>query len=409
MKRTIKKASVFLLAALMLATMFVPAMAVNTYTPISGGKVPITETLYLQKSDTIVPTVTYTLALANPAGPYKASTDSSGNVTVTGTQWTSAAYTGTPTVSQSTVSFAPGDTVSDLGGTGEWQRYVEKSGANGFEVDFSNVQFKEPGLYVYKLTKSSSGADAGTASNTRAGTDTATENYICVYVKEKDDGTLTLESVTYTNNNSTETAAGKTIGKSYLDQYPATNKDLTVSKTVSGNGGSKTQYFQFSIQLSGGVAGAKYLLSGNYDATTAVTEYNATAIDNHGATQLNAAEDPSGSNKYYITLDPNGAYSGTVWMQHGQSVTIKELPKNMSYTVDEVASTATGYTETHTGEENGKIADAAVTVAYTNTKTTTTPTGILLQYGAPIAGVLLVAGLLAVLFATKRRKEQEAE
>lgn len=398
MKKTMKRISVFLLVALVMALSVVPSLAANEYAGISGGELTIEETLYLEKADTVVPTVTYTLAF-DPSQTAPLKEDGT-------TAWLDRSFTGTPTVTTASVAFSPSSTVQ-TDGTGDWSRYV----AGNFALDFSTVTFKEPGIFRYNLIKAISGADKRDTSNYRSGT-AGDENYILCYVTEKNDGTLALDGITYVHSDSSKSAGGRTLAKTYKDQYPAINQNLTVSKTVTGDQGSKTQYFQFTINLSGGVAGAKYKVSGSYDATTAITEYNATAYENNGSTLLKATAG-DGTNgfaegEYFITLDESGAYSGSIWMQHSQNVTIEQLAKNMTYTVDEVDATATGYTETHTNDETGTIGDNDVTVAYTNDKNGTPPTGILLQYGAPIAGILLVGGLFIVLMMTKRRKEQEA-
>lgn len=401
MKKTMKRISVFLLVALVMALSVVPSLAANEYTGISGEELTIEEKLYLEKADTVVPTVTYTLAF-DPSQTAPLKEDGT-------TAWLPRSFTGAPAVTTASVAFSPSSTVQ-TDGTDDWSRYV----AGNFALNFATVTFKEPGIFRYNLIKTISGADASDTSNYRSGT-AGDENYILCYVTEKNDGTLALDGITYVNSNSSKSAGGRTLAKTYKDQYPAINQNLTVSKTVTGDQGSKTQYFKFTINLSGGVAGAKYKVSGIYDTTTAVTEYNSTAYNNNGSDLLKttqASADIAGTDiqmgDYYITLENDGTYSGAIWMQHGQSVTIEGLAKNMTYTVDEVDATATGYTETHTNDETGTIGDNNVTVAYTNDKNGTPPTGILLQYGAPIAGILLVGGLFIVLMMTKRRKEQEA-
>lgn len=398
MKKTMKRISVFLLVALVMALSVVPSLAANEYTGISGEELTIEEKLYLEKADTVVPTVTYTLAF-DPSQDAPLKEDGT-------TKWLPRSFTGTPTVTTASVAFSPSSTVQ-TDGAGDWSRYV----AGNFALNFSSVKFKEPGIFRYNLIKTISGTDANDTSNYRSGKP-GDENYILCYVTEAGASTLTLDRITYVHSESSQSAGGKTLAKTYKDQYPAINQNLTVSKTVTGDQGSKTQYFQFTINLSGGVAGAKYKVSGSYDATTAITEYNATAYENNGSTLLKATAgdviNGFAEGEYFITLDEYGAYSGAIWMQHGQRVTIEGLAKNMTYTVDEVDATATGYTETHTNDETGTIGDDNVIVAYTNNKNGTTPTGIVLQYGAPIAGILLVGGLFIVLMMTKRRKEQEA-
>ena len=56
-----------------------------------------------------------------------------------------------------------------------------------------------------------------------------------------------------------------------------------------------------------------------------------------------------------------------------------------------------------TGSVSGKTLDLDRTVDIVNTKTPTTPTGIILQAAAPVAGIVLALALLAVVMLSKKR------
>lgn len=381
MKRTKTLASL-LLVVLLLAVSVAPAFAASAYTGKAGTSYRITETLKLEKADTIVPTVSYKLALVNKV-PL---TESGGPVNTN-------AYSGTPSITTDTVSFSSASTVR---GTGtNYGRYV----TGDFVIDFTTVTFYEPGVYRYNLTKTMTTDEASEKITNNRGTD-----YVLIYVAS-DANTATLQNVVYVHDNKTETVNGTAIGKEYLDRYRSSNHHLFVSKTVTGNMGSKSQYFQFTINLTGGVADSKYEVSGTYQAATEVTAHNDQSYNNATLLGLTPGTDADGNEANFITLDENGAYTGTVWMRHGQSLTIEELAQGISYTVSEANGDYTKTLSSSSAKETGKIpADGDVQVAYVNTKEITPPTGINLQVLAPVFGIALVSLLLAVVLLSKRRE-----
>ncbi|MBR7081617.1 MAG: hypothetical protein IKI49_02775 [Oscillospiraceae bacterium] len=376
MKRTIKKASVFLLAALMLATMFVPAMAAYTAVSVTGTPANVKWAHSLEITDS----------------PYNLDYD----ITYSFTAGAAAAMPGSPATGVSGVptiaDISYGPTAGDNFATAANHK-ISKEAA----ITWTNVSFTEPGTYYWPI---SSTVNKGSAPENAS---TNTQHYLYAFVADNN-GALEVNAVGVTtqekDTNGVPTLATKTPP---VDQYPSTTNDLTVSKTVTGNMGSKEQYFKFEITvtLPAGIAARDYTISGNYDTNVPATAYN------------QAQSNPSGT--INLAASATATYTIDVWLKHGQSFKIEQLPYNTTYSITE--SNNDGYTVTidnagttvNGNTATGTITDAAKTVAYTNNKTNTPPTGILLQYGAPIAGVLLVAGLMAVLFATKRRKEQEAE
>lgn len=377
MKRTIKKASVFLLASVMLATMFVPAMAAYTAVGVTGTPANVKLTHSLEITDApynLDYDITYSFAVGTAGAIAPAPT---------------SAVTGTPSIAA--ISYGPtaGDNFATAAG-----HKIEKGAA----ITWTGVTFSEPGTYYWPVTTT---VDKGSAPENAS--NNMPTRYLYAFVIDNN-GALEVAAVGVADGtvdaNGVPTLGNKPTPE---DQYPSTTNDLTVSKTVTGNMGSKEQYFKFEITvtLPSGIAARDYTISGNYDTNVPATAYNQAQSNTSGTINLASSA--------------TATYTIDVWLKHGQSFKIEQLPYNTAYSITE--SNNDGYTVTidnagttvNGNTATGTITDAAKTVAYTNNKDTTPPTGILLQYGAPIAGVLLVAGLLAVLFATKRRKEQEAE
>ena len=386
--------------ALILSVMVVPASAASAYIGINatGGNelktLTLPETLKLQWHDTPIPDLTYTYAISQTATivekdgvPYGAADAVDGAPTIkigtSGTAGASAALNySTKTESDVTRSATEyGSTISD-----------------DVIVDFSNVKFSEPGIYRYTLTKTASGSDSTAATNNEV------TKAIDVVVTDPNNADGKLEVVTYISNGE----SGSTDkDNNYEDQFPKSRSDLTIVKNVSGAQASKDQYFKITVSLNGTIAGTEYTVDLTHaDATTEATVYDA-------ATHVNPAT---------ITV-PGGAtaVSQDFYLKHGQSITIKNITQGISYTIVEDPTSSKGYTVsaavtgdtegvTNTAGTDGTVTDTSLdsstTVTYTNTKAPYVPTGIELQSGAPIMGILMVAGLLAVVLIGKRKKEE---
>jgi ribosomal protein L2 len=151
----------------------------------------------------------------------------------------------------------------------------------------------------------------------------------------------TLEDVTHSllvkTSGSTVTASidGKTGTNSNAITIQNYLKDtagnLTISKSVAGNGADITKSFDFTLMLNGAPGTYTYI--------------------GHGI--------------------PGGiiASGDKISLTHGQSITIMGLPKGATYKVTEADYSGDGYTTTSTGATGSIVADATQTASFTNMRT----------------------------------------
>lgn len=357
---------------LMLSTIGLPALAdVVNYTAVTPDNSSFNHTMELTESPyNLNYTITYSFAAGNPTVKSPVGLNASDVID------------GAPVIAS--VSYGPED---DFAGAAEHK--ITKTVA----VDWSSVSFKEPGVYYWEITKT---ADAGGAPLSLSNNDVKT--YLFALVTDVN-GVLTAAAT------GLSTTAELTKKVDMQDQYPATAVDLSIGKTVTGTQGSKEQYFKFQIQITpAGSATRNYQISGFDPATTVdASPYNT------GATQ------PTNP----VSLTGNSQSTITVWLRHGQTFKIEDLPYGTSYTVTESANV--GYdtpTTVVTGDNTNSTANdiasgtdktvtdssltADTTVQYTNHKDADVPTGISLSSGAAIMGILLALGLLVLAFVPKR-------
>lgn len=261
------------------------------------------------------------------------------------------AVTGTPEISnQGNVSFKQGDTTynsvqtqpdsvtvqnEDTKGTknqdkltlGTGKKYARKD----VSIDFSNVSFKQPGVYRYIITESASTAQGITndADNTRV---------LDVYVvDDPNDNQNVLSIAGYVLHNNENDSVVNRDGKhvesnkstGFTNDY--TTYNLTLKKGVYGDKGSRDEYFKFTVKISNAIAGTVYNLDlSNADATTKVNGINST-------THTNPAS---------LTVSSDGTITQDYWLQNGQSIVIQGLAKNTKYEISEDAETINneGYT-----------------------------------------------------------------
>ena len=189
------------------------------------------------------------------------------------------------------------------------------------------------GVYSYTITEKT-GTTAGVAYDSKSVTMkvTAVDN----------NGTIEIAAVSFTK-------AGKKLADNeaaFNNTYTA-NK-LSISKTVAGNLGDKSKYFDFTVTLTG-KEGEEYSLPAT----------------------ITGGSDKSGKKE-------NVAISGTTTfkLKHGDTITIENLPAGVSYKVEE--ATPSDYTMNATGQEGTMDAEAK-TAAFTNTKTGDIDTGVYLD------------------------------
>ena len=290
----------------------------------------------------------------------------------------------------------------------------------GMLFDFTSVDYPNPGVYRYTV-KENNGDRADITY------DTDKTYYIDVYVVYNEtDKRLELASVVVSDKSAYELGDQKnTTNDSYTDvktgdkkdatpdyseensawvpnltseavfENPLKTCDLTLSKTVSGNQGSRTEYFDFTLSFTG-------VADGTYNYTGPGTTDKGTIKVAGGA--VTEVTGPAASNTTKIKL------------KDGESIVIKDLPYGAKYTigetygdytpsvkVDSVDTTGTDDTGIYTVTNNTGAGLTAnnTTVAYTNDRSGTIPTGILLTI-APFV-VLMLVGLAGIVVILKKK------
>lgn len=215
------------------------------------------------------------------------------------------------------------------------------------------------GVYSYTISE--------TAGTTAGVTYDATPVTMKVTVIDNN-GTLEIAAVTFTKD-------GKKLNNeaAFTNTYSA--GQLDVSKTVTGNLGDKSKYFEFKVTLTGqeGKAyGESYTVSG-------------------GSSEAN--------NPTSIKIGKETTFR----LKHGDTISIANLPYGVSYTVVETA--AEGYATTKTGD-TGSINAASQTAAFTNDKSSEIDTGV---YLSNLPYILIFAGVLAIaaVFVVRRRRFED--
>lgn len=259
-------------------------------------------------------------------------------------------------------------------------------------IDWSKVHITEPGVYRWQFTKTAH-SDDPVASNIG---NIANNVYLVATVTIDNSGDLTaVIRMTYMQ--------GEKENKvdNLADAYPAKVLSLTLAKEVEGNQGSKNQYFEFEVTLNS-PAGAKEM-EYTIDLKDATAKLTSPTAYNGMFTNESTVTVPAGPSKKTFS----------VWLKDDESIVIKDLLFNTTYSITEVVPQ--GYTTTPTVNDlTAKVSAATVsddqltqsaTVTYTNNKNAAVPTGIELETAAPIVGMILAMAMLALLFVGKRKEE----
>ena len=260
------------------------------------------------------------------------------------------------------------------------------------------------------------------------------------------------------------TAAVKSEG--FVNTY--TTHKLTFKKVVTGNQGSKDKFFKFTVSLDTTETGAtavddneifvisQEVTESRYDKT--VTAASGTLLDgapnnatNYTATVISSAntagehkvgEEGSQTTDYWYVTGAQLKAGYDFYLQDGQFITLTGIRDTVGYTVkeynEEYSPTITdgvanssdydviygdeGTTELVKNLDNkavGATANNYVTVSdsklkkdayetFTNEKTGTIPTGILLSVAAPAGvGAVVIGGIAYLLIKNKRRENEE--
>lgn len=233
---------------------------------------------------------------------------------------------------------------------------VEATGANTYTAKITpDDEFPTVGKYYYNVSETQ-GDVAGITYD-------ASALYLMVLVTNGDNGTLVPSYYLYTNNDM--------LAKqdTFTNTYKAGT--LKVSKTVTGNLGDKTKYFEFTVTLTGEADktyGAAYTVSGGSYA----------------------------NNPQEVTIVAGEKKEYTFMLKDGDTISIANLPYNVGYKVTETA--VDGYNTSATGDE-GTILAAEQTAAFTNDRGGQIDTGVTtesLPY-VVLMGFVVLAGAALLL------------
>ena len=421
------------ITALSMMSSATPVFAENSYTPVTGTSVSFEKYLTFNASAN-TPSVTFDFTIA--PGEAQAAAENKQPVLA----GSDVAVSGTPTVGSATFA-ATDDKYTTVQATEDGigqkatltQDPVDLSDGKAYSrhkvaVDFSHVTFSEPGVYRYVITET-----AMTAAQTELGftADADSTRYLDVYVADTGfdaqtkKGSLAITGYVLHNSDgyqpsSTNAATepdNATKAKGYINVQETHN--LTFSKEVAGNQASHDKYFKYELTLAEAGANSKFDVTlTNADGT--VGSNSATINEYEG--QTNAA---------VINTDEHGAATYTFYLQHGQSIVVNGLPKNASYSVKEIAEDYAPTAEITGDTINGKTGETQVaaavtktganseavvadtdltadtTVAFTNTREGTIPTGVLTSV---LPGALvIVAGAAGMFFVMKKKSEEVSE
>ena len=251
--------------------------------------------------------------------------------------------------------------------------YTKEDGAttdgNKKTVDVTLPTYKSVGVYTYTI-KETAGTTAGVDYDTNSVTMKVT------VVNDETSGAFKVESVSFIKNGSKLANDEAAFNNTY------TANKLEVSKQVKGNLGDKSKYFDFTITLTG--------------------KDEETAYDENGYTVSGGSYD---ENPTFIEVGATTRFK----LKHNDTITIENLPKDVTYTVTETA--VDKYTTTVNGIEGnvaeGETASDKATQAFVNNKGGEIDTGInltTLPYILVFAGVIVIAG---AAFITRRRKYED--
>lgn len=216
-------------------------------------------------------------------------------------------------------------------------------------VTITLPKYTSVGIYTY-IIKETAGTTAGV---TYYGNDIK----LVVTVINGEDGTIRVAAV------HTESEGDKS--DKFANTYSAGT--LKVSKTVAGNLGDKNKYFEFKVTLTG-VEGKTY-------------------GDSYAVSGGSKDDNPKS-----IVI----GQETTFMLKHGDTLSIANLPYNVTYTVTETADA--DYETTKTGDR-GTIGAATQTAAFTNNKNGSIDTGVTtenLPYVLLIGFVVLAGAALLI-------------
>lgn len=221
--------------------------------------------------------------------------------------------------------------------------------------------FERPGVYHYTVTEK---------ANNYEGVTTDTTSYdVYVYVYNRTDGLYVGNVVSAKNGDKADLIFNNDYGQ---DKNKDTTHDVVIKKVITGNQAVESDTFQLVVTVTG-TAGEKYKVT----------------LDN-------AEQNP-------LTSGEKATYTVT----NNTKIHIYGLTKGDKVQAIEEANTQ-GYQATYTtglSEGTLTISRDGSEATVTNTKNSTSPTGIILNYGPYILMIVLAGSMAAFFFFKRNRKE----
>lgn len=250
---------------------------------------------------------------------------------------------------------------------------LTEDGTGTFTVDVANLNITKPGMYYYTVTE--------TPSNT-AGVDYAAKSMIMVitagYADDGEDSSLSYwaalhDSTNYNDKNS-----------KFENTYTAGS--LKVTKKVTGSLGDKDKKFNVDV---------------TFTAPAGKIVKSIITYVNNGAESIapDAWKLNTTTNQYEAKV--------TVELAHKGSVQFNNIPKDVTYIVEEQDYSGAEYTATYEGDKSGTIANDVKSTTITNHKgDDNIDTGVILDNAPYILMLAVVAGGAMTLVIKKRREEE---
>lgn len=250
---------------------------------------------------------------------------------------------------------------------------LTEDGTGTFTVDVANLNITKPGIYYYTVTE--------TPSNT-AGVDYAADPMIMVitagYADDGEDSTLSYwvglhDSKEFNNKN-----------KPFENTYTAGS--LKVTKKVTGSLGNKDKKFNIDVTFTAP--------AGKTVKSTITYVNNGEKSIAPAAWTLNTT-----TNQYEATV--------TVELAHKGFVQFNNIPKDVTYIVEEQDYSCEEYTATYEDSKSGTIANDVKSTTITNQRgDDTIDTGVILDNAPYMLMLAVVAGGAMTLVIKKRREEE---
>ena len=177
--------------------------------------------------------------------------------------------------------------------------------------------------------------------------------------------------------------------------------NLLLAKNVSGNQSSRNQYFEFNVTVNN--AGKNTILTlDTSNAETSTHANNATEYTTQVMNAANTRDDDISRPGQQIIADDSGGVSFKVYLHHGQSITLKGIPKDATYSIIETSSA--GYTTT-SENSSGTITSEDVIVSFLNHRSGVVPTGT--NIISSLKFLVIPITLIGYFLISKRNKDDE--